>query len=83
MTNHKIINGVNAILLQVLNHFKRGRDGKSDQNKCNKKLLSAVVVNNRIYVSLSPPIYFSYDPIWVKNNVGTGIHNYDHSLQLH
>ena len=44
------------------------------QNECNKKLPSAV--------SPSLPIC-SYDPFWVKNNIGVGIHNYDHSLQLH
>ena len=46
---------------------------------------SAVVVNDHILCIPVPAyIIFScfYDPFWVKNDIGTGIHN-DHSLQLH
>ena len=37
---------------------------------------SAVVVNDHMYPRPSLYIYFScfYDPFWVKNDIGTGIH---------
>ena len=47
---------------------------------------SAVVVNDHIMYSRPCLYIFScfYHPFWVKNDIGTGIHNnYDHSQQLH
>ena len=45
---------------------------------------SAVVVNDHMYPR--PCLYhFScfYDPFWVKNDIGTGIHMIIHYIQLH
>ena len=45
---------------------------------------SAVVVNDLMYPRPCLYHFFScFYPFWVKNDIGMGIHNYDHSLQLH
>ena len=41
-----------------------GRDGKSSKNECNKKLPSAVVVNDHMYPR--PLLYSFYDPFGSK-----------------
>ena len=57
--------------------MKGDRDGKSAKSK----LPSAVVVNNHMYPHHH--LHHFYGVFLGKNDVGMGIHNYDHSLQLH
>ena len=59
-------------------NMKGDRDGKSATVSGTRNCSCSECIPVSAYIISS----CFYDPLWVKNDIGTGIHN-DHSLQLH